>query len=268
MRHVPSQIPTPFLIMDVVLLPRNSSSKLQKEWRDIATQKAKENKEARALCRQRSKKTLADAEPISQAQLPVSDLVGGELTWMNQKLTIVAELGSGTYGKVVKAKTTDNLHVAVKLVRKPSLDELSEFKLLMELSSCPYIVRGLGVASAGGAWSGALVMEVCEGNLWHILREPGNAPRSSHQKLLWSCHIAQAMFALHSYKIIHLDVKINNFLVKEGRALLSDFGLSQVSMDGQAQVVMNKAYAAPYRCPECTSMPSSEAWRGSDVFNI
>ena len=253
-----------------MVVARKFDPELQKEWSKAAQQRAMENKEARALCRKRSMKA---ADPVPQVDLAIVDdlKLDGAVTWLNQKMTIEGMLGGGTYGKVVKAKTMDSIEVAIKVVRKPTdeledlRDVLAEAKIQLRFASCPYVVRAMGIASvAGGVMQGgALVMELCEANLWATLRS-ASAPHSWHQKLLWSCHIAHGIFALHSLKVIHLDVKIDNFLVnKEGRALLSDFGLSQAAGRGEVQVRMNEAYAAPYRCPECTRLPSSEAWHGS-----
>eukprot|EP00435_Cladocopium_sp_Y103_P057488 s1427_g19.t2 len=225
----------------LVLLPRKFDLELQKEWGKAAKQRAVENKEARALCRKRSMKA---ADPVPKVDLAIDDLtIDGAVTWLNQELAIEGMLGGGTYGKVLKAQTVDGMDVAIKLVRKPTdeledlRDVLAEAKIQLRFASCPYVVRAMGIASvAGGVMQGgALVMELCEASLWATLRS-ASAPHSRHQKLLWSYHIANGIFAIHSLKVIHLDVKIDNFLVnKEGRALLSDFGLSQASVRGVVQ---------------------------------
>ena len=196
------------------------------------------------------------------------------LSWMGSPLAIVKQLGGGTYGSVFEVATRDGLKFACKLLRdsgtSPS-DDLHDLKnigreisLQVQFASSPYIVRCVGVAAAtlhSKALHCGLVMELCSGTIHGaICNDKKSATETSFRvKLQWCTQIAAGVAHLHGHKVLHLDLKCDNFFLMPNadgtmRALLGDLGLArQCSEQGQLTVLMNSVYAAKYRPPECTS---------------
>mmetsp|Transcript_12583 Transcript_12583/g.23237 ORF Transcript_12583/g.23237 Transcript_12583/m.23237 type:complete len:467 (+) Transcript_12583:42-1442(+) len=92
-----------------------------------------------------------------------------------------------------------------------------------------------------------MVMEKCDMTL---LNELEHAPELSEPYLASLFHeMARACAGLHRIKVIHRDIKPDNFLVnRPGRLKLGDFGLSSIYTDGQP---LTEVYGtAPFMAPE------------------
>lgn len=133
-------------------------------------------------------------------------------------------LGKGSYGEVYKAEK-DGEYWAVKKFRplSPSYHDVSsycaEIDVCLHLSS-PYLIKGKEYFSSTS--DHYLVMELADCNLEsYMVRE---------DRLGTDLLIPQMLLCLQALQengLSHGDIKPTNFLVKEGKVLLTDFGLSR-----------------------------------------
>ncbi|MEU8970997.1 serine/threonine-protein kinase [Streptomyces monashensis] len=109
-----------------------------------------------------------------------------------------------------------------------------------------------------------IVMELVEGNsLADEVKERGRVePREAARIGLW---VLRALRAAHSAGVLHRDVKPGNVLLgKDGRVLLTDFGIAQIEGDSTitrtGEVVGSVDYLAPERVRGHDPGPSSDLW--------
>jgi serine/threonine protein kinase len=171
------------------------------------------------------------------------------------------KLGKGGMGSVYLARCLDvseaNLSgspprkVAIKLFNPPSgLDKVALLK--RELSSLLALNHPRIPCAFDWDVTGKLAFVVLEyfpqGSLGDHLAEHGPLQESSAWLLL--CDLLSALSAAHLASIVHLDIKPDNVLLeKEGRFVLTDFGISQGSMVSR-YAVMPGLGAHGYRSPE------------------
>ncbi|EST31506.1 serine/threonine-protein kinase [Streptomyces roseochromogenus] len=109
-----------------------------------------------------------------------------------------------------------------------------------------------------------IVMELVEGNsLADAVKEQGRVePREAARIGLW---VLRALRAAHSAGVLHRDVKPGNVLLgRDGRVLLTDFGIAQIEGDTTitrtGEVVGSVDYLAPERVRGHDPGPSSDLW--------
>lgn len=264
---------------------RQKNPQVREKWKEEAKQRAASNKAARALHKRDQQQTVAEAQP--QLTADASDNFASKFScaYMGQQMHICGKLGGGTFGQVFKVQTVDGLTFAVKVLKKadtmaPQSEEemenlksiVSEIAIHLQFGNCPYIVPALGVATVQDAnalhvHSAALLVELCDSSLFDVLRrrQEVGEPVPETDKMLWCAQILAGLCHIHSQHIIHLDLKINNVLVRRipdtprMRAMICDFGLAkEMNAQGQVFASMNGVYNSMYRCPECTSLQSME----------
>lgn len=260
---------------------RQKNPQVQEKWREEARQRAASNKAARALHRQ---KTVSEAQPSKPAETIDNSAPKFSCTYMGHKMHIGAKLGGGTFGQVFKVQTADGLPFALKVLKKadtmaPEAGEemhnlksmVSEIAIHLKFGNCPYIVPAIGIATVQDSnalhlHSAALLVELCDYSLFDVLRlQEVGGPVPERNKMLWCAQILAGLCHIHAQCIVHLDLKINNVLVRRipgapgMRAMICDFGLAkEMNAQGQVFTSMNAAYNSMYRCPECTSLPTVE----------
>ncbi len=165
----------------------------------------------------------------------------------------LAVLGSGTMGRVVKARDVqlDRL-VAIKLLRTDVVPDaegrelfLSEGRSLARLKH-PHL---LGVYDLGvQGHTPFLVVEYIDGPDLDALRVT-NGPFPWASVCAAGAHMGMALDALHQAGLVHRDVKPSNGLVDpDGRVVLADFGLVKPLMDladPRSQIFGTPAYMSP-----------------------
>ena len=260
------------------MLLRNKHPEVREKWQAIADTRTRANKLARALHKVKPCHNPAEAtqKPAEESRDPGEHLIENlTFSYMGCPLRVMKRLGGGTYSYVLQVQTVDKQHFAckvLKLMRPKEVapdeelhslkDTMKEATMHLRFVGCPYVVSCVGVATFQNTaslpfHSAALMMELCSSTVWAALRgATEKAPISEMQKMLWAFHIIAAISFIHSQKVVHLDLKLDNVMVgHDGRALLTDFGMArQCGADGQLLVPMNGAYAAAYRCPELTSL--------------
>ncbi|MEV5952839.1 serine/threonine-protein kinase [Streptomyces sp. NPDC051987] len=109
-----------------------------------------------------------------------------------------------------------------------------------------------------------IVMELVEGHsLADAVKERGRIePREAARIGLW---VLRALRAAHSAGVLHRDVKPGNVLLgRDGRVLLTDFGIAQIEGDTTitrtGEVVGSVDYLAPERVRGHDPGPSSDLW--------
>ncbi|MFH8495710.1 serine/threonine-protein kinase [Streptomyces coeruleorubidus] len=109
-----------------------------------------------------------------------------------------------------------------------------------------------------------IVMELVEGrSLADAVKEEGRVePREAARIGLW---VLRALRAAHTAGVLHRDVKPGNVLLaRDGRVLLTDFGIAQIEGDTTitrtGEVVGSVDYLAPERVRGHDPGPSSDLW--------
>ncbi|MEU1847979.1 protein kinase [Streptomyces sp. NPDC019990] len=109
-----------------------------------------------------------------------------------------------------------------------------------------------------------IVMELVEGrSLADAVKEEGRvAPREAARVGLW---VLRALRAAHTAGVLHRDIKPGNVLLaRDGRVLLTDFGIAQIEGDTTitrtGEVVGSVDYLAPERVRGHDPGPSSDLW--------
>jgi serine/threonine protein kinase len=174
-------------------------------------------------------------------------------------VSIIKELGEGTYGKVVLAKTRDDLHYAIKFqksllgwssgIDQPSLIEIDT---LVRLRGTPHIVYLIG-ACLNPSNEVALILEPLSGTLFEALQAWPYPVRVKLFPQLFN-DLISATAVLERMNINHYDVKPLNVLV-EIRAWtgevpdvdfkLSDFGISRLALFTTNTQIVTPLYRPP-----------------------
>ncbi|MGW2641350.1 serine/threonine-protein kinase [Streptomyces sp. NPDC001348] len=109
-----------------------------------------------------------------------------------------------------------------------------------------------------------IVMELVEGSsLADAVKEQGRVePREAARIGMW---VLRALRAAHAAGVLHRDVKPGNVLLgRDGRVLLTDFGIAQIEGDSTitrtGEVVGSVDYLAPERVRGHDPGPSSDLW--------
>ena len=175
-------------------------------------------------------------------------------------------LGSGSYGKVCKAKLNELpcaaklLHIILFQFEDPRSQTIrqrfeQECEILQNMRH-PNVVQYLGMTHDPQSGLPILLMELLDGNLTDFL-EHSQEPLPYHLQVnLWH-DIALALTYLHSKHIIHRDLSGNNVLLIAGsRAKVSDFGMSKLSVVDASMSRLTQCPGAPlYMSPEALRTP-------------
>ncbi|MHC5906405.1 serine/threonine-protein kinase [Streptomyces sp. S6] len=186
---------------------------------------------------------------------------------------LVDSIGSGGMGRVWHAR--DEL-----LHRSVAIKELTAALYVAEADQAVLLARTRAEARAaarinhsavvtvhdvlehdGRPW---IVMELVEGrSLADAVKEDGRVEPAEAARIgLW---VLRALRAAHSAGVLHRDVKPGNVLLaKDGRVLLTDFGIAQIDGDTTitrtGEVVGSVDYLAPERVRGNDPGPSSDLW--------
>ena len=186
---------------------------------------------------------------------------------------LLDRIGQGAMGTVWRARDQVLARdVAVKEVRLPDLMPAREREILRERTlrearvsakmSHPCVVTVHDVIEADGTpW---IVMElVAARSLERVLADDGPLParRAAEAGMMLLAALASA----HAAGIVHRDVKPGNVLLtRDGRAVLTDFGIAAVDGDPAltqtGMVVGTPGFCAPERIRGAPASPASDLW--------
>jgi len=139
-------------------------------------------------------------------------------------------IGSGSYGEVYIRQYKEEKVAFKKFKLIPGLpptEILKEVKIMKNLSH-QNIVRMIGVVADPNSNKYGLVMEFYEnGSLFNLIHNKKTKLNSEEIEMI-AKGIIEGMNYLHSNKIVHRDLKSENILLKNGSAIICDFGFSKI----------------------------------------
>ena len=150
---------------------------------------------------------------------------------LDDKYWLLHTLGKGAFGEVWLARDTvlGSHHVAIKFLTTANPDKDKEF--LVEMRA----LAGLnlpGIVTFHHHFRHqeqlALVMEHCAGgSLAKRLRdkEPVDAQVWTNRVVQWMLQLCDTLAAVHARGLVHHDIKPLNILLRDGMAVIADFGI-------------------------------------------
>lgn len=161
-------------------------------------------------------------------------------------------LGSGSQGEVFKiTHTVTGVVYAVKIVRVENgaaREAMAHEISILKLISSPYIISILPFSITSDRFS-YMIMDFCEsGDLkehYRLLNSSGGVKEHHIKKLIYDC--TQGYKELEKHKILHMDIKLENILLKAGNYALSDFGLAINMNSNHRQYGGSMLYLSPSR---------------------
>ncbi len=187
-------------------------------------------------------------------------------------LKIVAQLGSGAFGIVYHAHDTLlDRDVALKVIPDPGAGDeaahravIDEARLMCKIDSA-HVVRLFRVHDlAPGV---GLEMEFVEGGSLEAVLRSGTT-LSAERAMGTLRGLAVGIAAVHAAGIVHGDIKPANILIDgDGRAKLTDFGLSRFRVDLELSTEIGSPVGTPrYMAPEVVM--GSRATRAADLWGF
>ena len=176
---------------------------------------------------------------------------------MSKRYRKIDFLGEGQFATVFKAEDTenDNKVVAVKKIKLGQKSDardginrtaLREIKLLQELQH-PNVIGLLDVF--GHKSNISLIFDFMDTDLEVIIRDPSILLTPGHIKA-YVLMTLQGLEYLHSYWVLHRDLKPNNLLInREGLLKITDFGLAK-AFGSPNRALTNQVVTRWYRSPE------------------
>lgn len=186
--------------------------------------------------------------------------MSGAATLADGRFVFEARLGSGSSGDVFRALDThDGQRVALKRLQRPDVESIARFKAEFRAVAAiahPNLVTLHGLHRDGDAWF--LTMELIEGtSLEEHVTTAGKLDLSRVRSVF--AGIVNGLGALHAHGHVHRDLKPSNVLVRNGRAIVLDFGLAAPPRArGRIGVVGSPRYVAPELCAGGDPTPASD----------
>jgi len=179
------------------------------------------------------------------------------------------KIGQGGFGSVMKGVHSETGEAAaVKFVPKKSFRQFSDLqRVFQEIQALrnlrhPNIIRILDVADNPD--SICFIMEYAAGGELRGYVEKHKSLSEEESRSFFK-QIVRAVHYIHSKKIIHRDLKLENILLdKENRCKIVDFGLSDYVAGAKKDGVVTDAGTEAYLAPEVYNGFS----KGSDPFKI
>jgi len=162
-------------------------------------------------------------------------------------------IAKGSYGVVYKGTVPDVKEVVVikdmDFTNQKALDDWRKEIKMMAKTSCEYVVRVLGYATADRTLT--IVMELmAKGSLYDVLHNR-KENLSVITRMRMARHCALGLQHLHDLKVMHRDIKSMNILVNESLSCkLTDFGCAK-SLNDQGHILNTANSGTPlWMAPE------------------
>jgi len=210
-----------------------------------------------------------------QKLFPVSTISANDNPYVLriENIEVLKKIGEGAFGCVYLGML-NGTEVAIKLLSKSDASEmdikefLEEAELLRNLPMHPNVVLFRGVTVPPDQLS--IVTDYCNGgSLSEYLKNHPNLPIS--EKIQFIKDIAKGMLHLHcgvpGKEVIHRDLAARNILLRNGVAVITDFGLSRVkaSVDDYQRTETN---VGPVKWMSPESLFERKYSTKSDVFSF
>jgi len=189
------------------------------------------------------------------------------------KIEMQGKIGEGAFGSVYLG-ILNRTEVAIKLLTKANATEedikafMAEAELMKNLPAHPNVVMFRGITIPPDSLS--IITDYCNGgSLIEYLKNHPKLPIS--EKLQFIKDIAKGMLHLHcgipEKEVIHRDLAARNILLKNGVAVITDFGLSRVKSSVEDyQKTENNVGPLKWMSPE--SLFEGKYSTKSDVFSF
>ncbi len=167
---------------------------------------------------------------------------------------LLEKIGEGGMGVVYKGRyVKDDRLFAVKLIPADINNKTLLARFELEIATLKELRHPNIVRSFGGVCEDKqrfYAMELLEGGtLWDKIQSQGYLPWP--KVIEWGRQMCAALAYAHNKKIIHRDVKPNNFLLtKNGQIKLSDFGLVSVMSEAKLTADGRTLGTVQYMSPE------------------
>ncbi|EFA84605.1 putative protein serine/threonine kinase [Heterostelium album PN500] len=180
-----------------------------------------------------------------------------------QMFRVLEVIGQGSFGLVCTCiNTQSNKVVAIKFLEMEPDNENNqslrrEITILKNTAECPYIVQYHGCYLKDNNLM--IVMEYCDGGSVLDIMQMCQIKLSERQIAAVLYSIIEGLVYLHSNKILHRDIKAGNVLLnQEGKAKLSDFGVSAILVNTgfKQKTVVGSPY---WMSPEVISTPKGSS---------
>ncbi len=191
---------------------------------------------------------------ISRPQLKLAEILQMEIPEGVKDLVDANFVAAGSYGRVSRlVDPTDGTIVAVKVVdieRQTPKRIFGEVKHHRMCSDHPNVCKLKYSARGPRANEFTMVMEWADASLYDVRK--ANVELSEQDLECVAAQLLDGLACVHDARVIHGDVKTQNVLLtREGRLMLTDFGLSNVlGRDGEVRGDACMVSTVPYRAPE------------------
>ncbi|KAJ1889660.1 Protein kinase C signaling pathway involved MAPKK protein [Kickxella alabastrina] len=195
-----------------------------------------------------------------------------EYALADENIKVMRKLGEGSVGTVHKVEYLPLSKIMARKLITVYPDEthhkqiLRELRLLKQCQS-PYVVKFYGAYRSvdDDGQSIAICMEYCEGgSLESVYQRVAKLRGQIGEGVLGKVAVAvlNGLVHLHSWQVIHRDVKPSNILVTgRGEIKLCDFGVSGELVDSIAQTFVGTSYyMAPERIQGDRYAVQSDVW--------
>ena len=176
------------------------------------------------------------------------------------------KLGSGGFSTVYKAVLSDDQEVAVKVAKSgsDSTDCLrNEMSALTKVGVHEHIIHLISVSVPT---SNMLVLELAQQDLYDYVDSKGGLISEDEARVFFA-QMLQALLHCHDQYVAHRDIKLENWLLLDGRIKLSDFGLSYSAKDDNDWHVHDETGTEGYLPPEAFRKRGYDA-RLSDAWGV
>ena len=231
-------------------------------------------KDIKTTVQERSQSKEADKillfEESKLGQLSSMGEIRFNITVPASALTFGKLLGEGAYGSVYEGLWNDQ-PVAIKRLRAQHLTEQAVHELRQEAQimfqlgvESKYIVPLKKICLESPYYS--LVMELMpKGSLYHLLHSQQSLPWTIRFQI--ALDVAWGLKDLHSYHILHRDLKSLNILLDDRlRAKLADFGLAKVKQETSSQSTAAKGTVL-WMAPELFKR-KTEVTEAADIWSL
>lgn len=144
---------------------------------------------------------------------------------------------SGSYNTILRFGQSDN--AVLRLFSAPEgtseeafLAEMNGYRIQFKLSGTGLVSRILAYGTYGSNKKPWGLLEKADGDLFDLVASESSPLNEVPliKRLKYVIDIAECLVLLRQKKILHLDIKLENFLVKDDKIILTDFG-NAIQMD-------------------------------------
>ncbi|KAF0432485.1 kinase-like protein [Gigaspora margarita] len=190
------------------------------------------------------------------------------------KFNNIEPIGEGGFAFVYSAVFQEKKY-ALKRLKDLSLDEKGLKQLrheleLLYITNHSNVIKFYGISDAPGGYFTLVLQLATGGDLRKYLQ---NKQMKGLYKISWTeiiqiaKDITLGLMHLHEKNIIHRDLHAKNILINDGRALITDFGISKQIRDTTTSS-SNTGGVAAYIEPQCFLKSNNKPDKKSDIYSM